>query len=142
MASVPLVCALLASKYAVILDALYGELGDAAVVRVGPADAEEPYPPRVLGPDELPGPPPARYVIECVLPDGHLLHVSDHRGYGLRKVARPADAPDAWIVEIWSRRDDFTSGLVGTATSDEHSVSGLLVGVRDALHVHGMRAVS
>lgn len=70
MASIPLVCALLASKYSVILDALYGELGDAAVVRVGPADAEEPYPPRVLGPDELPGPPPARYVIECVLPAG------------------------------------------------------------------------
>ncbi|WP_209999683.1 hypothetical protein [Mycolicibacterium frederiksbergense] len=135
-------CALLASKYAAILDALCGELGDAAVVRVGPADAEEPYPPHVLGPDELPGPPPARYVIECVLPDGHLLHVSDHRRYGLRKVARPADAPDAWIVEIWSRRGDFTSGLVGTATSDEHSVSGLLVAVRDALHVHGMRAVS
>lgn len=141
MASVPLVCALLASKYPAILDALCGELGDAAVVRVGPADAEEPYPPHVLGPDELPGPPPARYVIECALPDG-LLHVSDHRGYGLRKVARPAEAPDAWIVEIWSRRDDLASGLMSTATSDEHSVSGLLDAVRDALHVHGMRAVS
>ncbi|MBY6388964.1 hypothetical protein HG717_34415 [Rhodococcus erythropolis] len=142
MTSVPLVCALLASKYPAILDALRGELGDAAVVRVGPADSEEPYPPHVLGPDELPGPPPARYVIECVLPDGHLLHVSDHRGYGLRKVARPAEAPDAWIVEIWSRRDDLASGLMSTATSDEHSVSGLLDAVRDALRVHGMRAVS
>ncbi|MEX7470514.1 hypothetical protein AB4Z39_12480 [Mycobacterium adipatum] len=135
-------CALLASKYAAILDALCGELGVAAVVRVGPADAEEPYPPHVLGPDELPGPPPARYVIECALPDGHLLHVSDHRGYGLRKVARPAEAPDAWIVEIWSSSDELASGLMSTATSDEHSVSGLLDAVRDALHVHGMRAVS
>ncbi|AQA07002.1 hypothetical protein BVC93_31395 (plasmid) [Mycobacterium sp. MS1601] len=142
MASAPLVCALLASKYAAILDALCGELSDAAVVRVGPADAEEPYPPQVLGPDELPGPPPARYVIECVLPDGNLLHVSDHRGYGLRKVARPADAPDAWVVEIWSRRDDLASGLMSTATSDERSVSGLLDAVRDALQGHGMRAVS
>lgn len=142
MTSSPLVCALLASKYAALLDALRGELGDAAVVRIGPADAEEPYPPHLLGPDELPGPPPARYVIECVLPDGNLLHVSDHRGYGLRKVARPAEAPDAWIVEIWSRRDDLASGLMSTATSDQHSVSGLLDAVRDALQVHGMRAVS
>lgn len=142
MASVPLMCALLTSKYATILDALSGEVGDAVVVRVGPLDAEEPYPPHVLGPDELPGPPPARYVIECALRDGHLLHVSDHRGYGLRKVARPAEAPDAWIVEIWSSRGDFASGLVSTATSTEHSVSGLIGSVRDALHVHGMRAVS
>lgn len=67
---------------------------------MGPADADEPYPPHVLGPDELPGPPPARYVIECRLSDGHLLHVSDHRGFGLRKLARPAAAPDDWIVEI------------------------------------------
>lgn len=68
MASVPLFCALLTSKYAPIVDALRDEVGDAAVVRVGPVDADEPF--KVLGPDELPGPPPARYVIECGLPGG------------------------------------------------------------------------
>lgn len=142
MASVPLFCVLLTSKYAPIVDALRDEIGDAAVVRVGPADADEPFPPHVLGPDELPGPPPARYVIECGLPGGYLLHVSDHRGYGLRKVARPAEAPDAWMVEIWSSCGTFASGLMSTATSSEHSLSGLLGAVRDALHGHGMRAVS
>lgn len=142
MASVPLFCALLTSKYAAIVDALRDEVGDAAVVRVGPADADEPFPPHVLDPDELPGPPPARYVIECGLPGGYLLHVSDHRGYGLRKVARPAEAPDAWMVEIWSSCGTFASGLMSTATSSEHSLSGLLGAVRDALHGRGMRAVS
>ena len=61
---------------------------------MGPADADEPYPLHVLGPDKLPGPPPARYVIECRPDDGHLLYVSDYRGFGLRKLARPAAAPD------------------------------------------------
>lgn len=139
MASAALTCALLASKYSALLDLLRREIGDAEVVRVGPADVDEPYPPRVLGPDELPGPPAARYVIECRLQDGHLVHVSDHRAYGLRKLARPAAAPDDWIVEIWSHRDDYASGLVHTTACAERSADGLMGAVREGLHVHGMR---
>ncbi|MCV7022744.1 hypothetical protein H7I77_05170 [Mycolicibacterium novocastrense] len=107
---------------------------------MGPADADEPYPPHVLGPDELPGPPPARYAIECRLSDGHLLHVSDHRGFGLRKLARPAAAPDDWLVEIWSHRDDYVSGLAHTTACSEHTADGLMSAVRDAVRVQGMRA--
>lgn len=140
MASAALTCALLSSKYSVLLDLLRREIGDAEVVRVGPADADEPYPSHVLGPDELPGPPPARYVIECRLSDGHLLHVSDHRGFGLRKLARPAAAPDDWIVGIWSHRDDYASGLVHTTACSEHTADGLMSAVRDAVRVQGMRA--
>lgn len=140
MASAALTCALLSLKYSALLNLLRREIGDAEVVRVGPADADEPYPPHVLGPDELPGPPPARYVIECRLSDGHLLHVSDHRGFGLRKLARPAAAPEDWIVEIWSHRDDYVSGLVHTAACSEHTAEGIMGAVRDVLHVRGMRA--
>lgn len=139
MTSVALTCALLSSKYSSLLDRLREETRAADVVRVGPADAEEPYPARVLGPDELPGPPSARYVIECLLSDGQLLHVSDHRGFGLRKLARPAAAPDDWIIEIWPHRDDYASGLVDTAACSERSLDGLMVAVRDVLRVQGMR---
>ncbi|KKF03825.1 hypothetical protein A5739_24735 [Mycobacterium colombiense] len=140
MGSAALTSALLSSKYSVLLGLLRREIGDAEVVRVGPADADEPYPPHVLGSDELPGPPPARYVIECRLSNGRLLHVSDHRGFGLRKLARPAAAPDDWIVEIWSDRDDYVSGLVHTTACSEHTADGLMSAVRDAVRVQGMRA--
>lgn len=142
MPSAALTCALLSSKYSALLDLLREETAAAGVVRVGPADADEPYPARVLGPDELPGPPPARYVIECRLSDGHLLHVSDHRGFGLRKLARPAAAPEDWIIELWSDRDDYASVLVATAACSERSVDGLLDAVRDVLRMQGMRGAS
>ncbi len=142
MASAALTCALLSSKYSSLLALLREETGGADVVRVGSAEADEPYPARVLGPDELPGPPPARYVIECRLSDGHLLHVSDHRGFGLRKLARPAVAPDDWIIELWSGRDDYAFGLIDTAACSERCVAGLLDAVRDVLRVQGMRVAS
>ena len=142
MASAALTCALLSSKYSSLLDRLREETSGADVVRIGPADADEPHPARVLGPDELPGPPPARYVIECLLSDGQLLHVSNHRGFGLRKLSRPAAAPDDWIIELWSDRDDYASGLIDTAACSERSIDGLVDAMRDILRVQGMRAAS
>lgn len=142
VAAAALRCALLSVKYSAHLVALREEFGEAAVVRVGGDDADEPFPPRVLGPADLPGPPPGRYVIECVLGDGISLHASDHREFGLRKLARPAAPPQPWIVEVVmpSLAAGYNTGHLspGRPNSDG-DVDSLLAAVADALGASRIR---